>query len=232
MECPVCDRKLRTEGSLKQHCRDSHPKTYCLRCERPFANRESLRQHISSSSNHYRCEHCPHKPDFASSTALEKHQENSHELCKPCDRSFNTPESLEQHDIAVHNLCKDCGNFFDTEHNLQNHQRTHAAKLIPCPGCSRSFDKESAMVLHLEAGTCSSGTTADIVDDLAHQCYQSGHYLSNDGEYDFSCPDCETLFVWMSGLLQHAESNACEVSLSKDSPLGKFMHFLRLRVQS
>lgn len=120
MECPVCDREFRGEGSLKQHCRDSHPRTYCLRCERPFANRASLQQHISSSSNHYRCEHCPHKPDFGSYAALEEHEKNLHKLCKPCDRSFETPESLQQHDIDVHNLCKDCGDFFDTENSLHN----------------------------------------------------------------------------------------------------------------
>lgn len=87
------------------------------------------------------------------------------------------------------------------------------------------------MMLHLEAGSCSSGTNAGFVDDLAHECYQSSRYISNDAEYDFSCPDCETLFLWMSGLLQHAESNACKVSLGKNSPLGKFLHFVRLRVQ-
>lgn len=118
MECPVCDREFGREGSLKQHCRDSHPRTFCLRCERPFANRVSLRQHISSSSNHHRCEHCPHKPDFVSSTALEEHQKTPHKLCKPCDRSFKSLESLQQHELDVHNLCKDCGEAFDTENSL------------------------------------------------------------------------------------------------------------------
>lgn len=88
------------------------------------------------------------------------------------------------------------------------------------------------MVLHLEAGSCSSGINADSVDELAHECYQSDRYISNDWEYDFNCPDCETSFLWMSGLLQHAESNACRVSLNKNSPLGKFLHFIRLRVRS
>lgn len=87
------------------------------------------------------------------------------------------------------------------------------------------------MVLHLEAGSCSSGTTAGVVDQLAHQCYQSDSYVSDEEEYDFRCPECETVFLWMSGLLQHAESNACEVGLGKKSPLGKFLNFLRLRVQ-
>ena len=83
------------------------------------------------------------------------------------------------------------------------------------------------MVLHLEAGSCSSGTTAKDIDNYASKCYQSSHYTSHDQEYEHRCPDCETLFKWVSGVLQHAEGGACEVSLSKGTPLGKFLHFLR-----
>jgi predicted RNA-binding Zn-ribbon protein involved in translation (DUF1610 family) len=86
------------------------------------------------------------------------------------------------------------------------------------------------MVLHLEAGFCSSGTTAGLVDHLARQCYQSGRYISDEEDYDFKCPECKTVFLWMSGLLQHAESNACEVGIGKKSPLSKFLNFVRLRI--
>ena len=86
------------------------------------------------------------------------------------------------------------------------------------------------MVLHLEGGSCASGTTSDDVDELAHECKHSYHYVSDDQNYDFECPDCRSEFSWMSGLLQHAESDACDEGFGKGTPLGGFVHFLRRRI--
>jgi hypothetical protein len=86
------------------------------------------------------------------------------------------------------------------------------------------------MVLHLEAGSCVSDIVADDVDDIARDCYQSRHYTSDDPVYDFCCPGCECPFSYMSGVLQHAESDACDVNLGKNTALGKFLHYLRQRI--
>lgn len=87
------------------------------------------------------------------------------------------------------------------------------------------------MVLHLEAGTCESGADCDRVDDVAFDCYQSGKYTCDeDSEYDFQCPTCSTPFTYMSGLLQHAESTACNEQLKAGKSLDKFLHFLYNRL--
>lgn len=110
--------------------------------------------------------------------------------------------------------------------NIMQHQRTHAPKTIECPGCPQMFDRSSAMILHLEAGSCPSGTNSDDVDDIAFTCYQSQQYTSNHQGFDFCCPSYGADFLYMSGVLQHAESNACAVSLGKRTAWGKFLHFL------
>ena len=109
--------------------------------------------------------------------------------------------------------------------------QTHAAKDVECPGCCRMFVSESAMVLHLEAGTCDSGVDSDRVNEIACECYQSKKYTRNDDSgYDFECPTCSKPFTLMSGLLQHVESDNCDEELDRWQPLGKFLHFLRSQI--
>lgn len=87
------------------------------------------------------------------------------------------------------------------------------------------------MVLHLEAGGCASGTDRSDVYDIAFDCYQSGHYTCDDNpDFDFSCPTCDVPFLFMSALLQHAESEACDENLEWYTALGKFLHFLRQQI--
>jgi hypothetical protein len=93
------------------------------------------------------------------------------------------------------------------------------------------FVSDSAMVLHLEAGTCESGADSDRVTEIAFDCHQSEKYACEDNsEFDFECPTCNTPFTWMSGLLQHVESDHCDERLAKRKPLGKFLQFLRSQI--
>lgn len=85
------------------------------------------------------------------------------------------------------------------------------------------------MLLHLEAGSCESGRDLDFVNDVASKCRQSDSYKSNNPDFDFQCPTCKTLFSFMSGLLQHAESDACEEDVQQ-KPLGQFINYLWSRI--
>lgn len=90
------------------------------------------------------------------------------------------------------------------------------------------FTSSSAMVLHLESGTCESGAERERISDIAYELYQSGWYQGGDDPWhDFHCPTCHADFLYMSGLLQHAESEACGQNLDREKPLGKFLHYLR-----
>ncbi|KAK1456214.1 hypothetical protein CTAM01_17223 [Colletotrichum tamarilloi] len=230
MDCSICDRSFAQSTGLIKHYQAKHRNAYCGRCERVFSKSKGLEQHLSNSSSHHRCEECLSKPDFPSAEQLLDHRKQCHHYCAPCDRLFAARISLEQHENTVHNVCRDCGRSFDWPDNLRNHERIHAPKNIPCPGCRSKFDRHSAMVLHLEAGSCPSGVNSEDVDDIAKECTQSQHYISTDANFDYCCPQCQVPFTWMSGVLQHAESDACDIGLGRHSQLGKFLHFLRRRI--
>lgn len=78
-------------------------------------------------------------------------------------------------------------------------------------------------------GSSDSGTDRDRVNKIALECYQSGWYTSDeDAELDFACPTCDTLFPYISALLQHVESDVCEEDL--EGSLGKFIRYLRKQI--
>lgn len=89
------------------------------------------------------------------------------------------------------------------------------------------------MVLYLEADTCESGADIDYVTDVAFDCYQSGKYTSDESEYNFICPTCESLFDSMGALLQHIESDYCNEDMTdKRTALCKFLRYLQSQVAS
>ncbi|KAM0415947.1 hypothetical protein ACHAPT_013100 [Fusarium lateritium] len=113
---------------------------------------------------------------------------------------------------------------------MRIHRKTHAAKTVDCFGCSKAFISDSAMMLHLEAASCDSGADKTFVAEVAFDCHYSDEYVSDDPDFDFQCPTCDTLFSLMSGLLQHVESDSCDEHATRYTPLGRFLHYLGLRV--
>ncbi|KAI8648646.1 hypothetical protein NCS57_01476300 [Fusarium keratoplasticum] len=201
----------------------------CLRCQRDFRSRAAKEQHIRDSSRHNVCHICRVR-DYEEAYELDNHLEADHHFCVECGEQFHTAGLFEQHDIDVHNLCSICGRHFNSASNLNNHKITHAAKDIECAGCYRRFATNSAMMLHLEAGTCPSEVDCLTIDELASECRQSQYYSCNDPNYDYECPSCETPFRYMSGLLQHIENGPCDEDLSWHSALGIFLRFIRTRI--
>lgn len=66
------------------------------------------------------------------------------------------------------------------------------------------------MMLHLEAGTCVSSVDLEEINWLASECYQAQNHKSDNSEFDYECPTCQTLFTFISGLLQHAVVTATD----------------------
>lgn len=102
------------------------------------------------------------------------------------------------------------------------HLITHAPKDTECPGCYRTFVSTSAMVLHLERATCASGADIDTVYDATDATPGFSEYRSHDSYFPFHCISCGT-FRFMSGLLQHVESDACHERLGRLGPLDEFL---------
>ena len=64
-------------------------------------------------------------------------------------------------------------------------------------------------VIAPEAGTCVSGYI-EHVNQLTFHCDQAEDYTSDDSDFGFECPCCQTSFAFISGLLQYAESGCCD----------------------
>ncbi|VUC33504.1 unnamed protein product [Clonostachys rosea] len=201
---------------------------YCQRCDRQFNSESALDQHIRDSPRHNICRACD--DDFEDRDDLEQHCEDYHDYCVNCRRFFDDDEDLQEHEISQHNMCVTCGKYFSSESNLRNHQLTHMKKNIECPGCQRYFVTYSAMLLHLETGTCDCGIGRERVTELAFECRQSQYYASSQDDFDFECPDCAVPFLYISGLFQHVQSEACDEDLGWHSPLRVFLRFLSGRV--
>lgn len=100
---------------------------------------------------------------------------------------------------------------------------------IRCPGCNRTFVSPSAMVLHLEEATCASGADLEVINVAAKLTPGIGVYLSYNSSYPYDCSSCKSL-RFMSGLLQHIESDRCGDRLGRGGPLDTFIRQLSWRV--
>ncbi|KAI1419236.1 hypothetical protein F5Y12DRAFT_283356 [Xylaria sp. FL1777] len=119
-----------------------------------------------------------------------------------CNSTFCRPLHYSDTSLRVRSLAQCCNSYSDqcALHSVRQSRNDGLAECyatprsIQRPGCMRWFDRDSAMVLHLEAGSCSSGIDADAVDNIAFACYQSRHYTFDDRNFDFKCPGYELSF--------------------------------------
>jgi hypothetical protein len=68
--------------------------------------------------------------------------------------------------------CRDCNQHFQNENNLTTHLNSsiHCPRDIDCLfRCGKSFVRHSALILHLEAGGCSSGMDRESVNNFIRQ---------------------------------------------------------------
>lgn len=103
----------------------------------------------------------------------------------------------------------------------------------PCPGvaCYRYFDSFSAILIHLESGTCPSQVDLEDIDELAHRCYQARHYTNPYGTSKYRCPNCSRDFRFPSALFQHAETTPmCQEQLESGYYLEKLEHWIEINV--
>ncbi|ROT35160.1 hypothetical protein SODALDRAFT_395054, partial [Sodiomyces alkalinus F11] len=220
VDCKACNRSFGSLESLGQHDSSKHRSIYCERCRRFFSYPQAKQQHIVDSPRHNICHFCSDKPDFHSDEDLTEHLVEEHNMCDICERMFSQP-------LAMKPTCDTLDIQRLTLH-VSQHRKTHAAKNTECYGCDRRFTSRSAMVLHLEAGTCESGVDADFVTQRALEYPRRYVYLcTDDPDFDFKCPACERPFTWMSGLLQHVENaESCNTQQDAWEPLLGFLSYL------
>lgn len=178
--CKECDRSFRTDQALEQHCSALH----CFNC--PGCNNtyttEAARQLHQRSKGHCYCGQCDRF--FSHPGALEQHLRSSVHAtqfhCCDCDRDFVNEHALGQHltdkvhyrERRANPHCQECGRQFESERALQQHLSSVAhnplgnIKCIGHSSCKKQFNCPSAMLHHLESGSCSSGMTRQKLNSL------------------------------------------------------------------
>ncbi|CAG2002631.1 unnamed protein product [Fusarium graminearum] len=172
-----------------------------------------MQAHVTNSYKHHVCTHCDHEPDYETADDLNHHLEEDHNACLECNEMFYDEEDLIQHDVDVHNRCPTCQRFFDSPSNLMNHEKVHLEKNMKCLACPRMFISNSAMMLHLEHGTCESGANLRVIQNVVADWYEEYGPAGHDHEDDFRCENCGSCFNRLSALLQHAESETCDAAV-------------------
>jgi len=166
--CRRCDDHFDDRDELEDHYDRSHD--FCSVCRRVFANIYGLKEHYRQSEQHHYCSPCDEH--FDDTYELEDHYERSHHLCSVCRRVFANNYGLKEHYHEQHHYCSPCDRHFQNDNNLRQHlnSSTHRPRNTHCPaGCGSSFISNSALVLHLESGGCSSGINRNTVNRVVRQ---------------------------------------------------------------
>ncbi|KAF8899323.1 hypothetical protein BD779DRAFT_1488197 [Infundibulicybe gibba] len=224
--CDDCDRYFNTHHALRQHLLNSSLHNYCGDCEIDFSSFKGLKEHWVQSRYHDYCQYCDEH--FQDEEDLEEHYEDCHYYCPTCRRVFRSEYGLTEHyrQSPAHHYCASCDRLFRSESNLNTHLRSsiHCPKDVICPGCQQGFVSRSAMILHLEAGTCRSGLNRKTIDRIIQQ-YDRNHIITDPSRlltgsvnveysatdaawngYSYECYFCHNTYRTLLALNQHLAS--------------------------
>lgn len=84
------------------------------------------------------------------------------------------------------------------------------------------------MMIHLESGTCASGTSGRDIWEWVEEVDLRDKYLDEFYDEQYRCPTCDTLFKFASGLLQHVGTRACQQNPKQT--IAEFRNLLAQRV--
>ncbi|MCO5569225.1 hypothetical protein L7F22_022936 [Adiantum nelumboides] len=192
--CDNCQRSFVSEQALQAHLTYSSYHHYCADCERDFTSNNDLRHHLASKRHQAPFIFCPRcKAGFVSASALTKHIE----MCRRC---FNISNQQILH--GVRQLEVRCGvpNFLTTpltagsaqdgdddscnELTVYATEASYNGSCYVCPICDRGFQRLMSLNQHLNSNT---------------------HEPS-----EFRCRKCCKIFIELSALIAHVESEACD----------------------
>ncbi|BGP29188.1 hypothetical protein JCM10296v2_000926 [Rhodotorula toruloides] len=230
--CDECNgREFVNWSALVKHLEMSRNHNFCTDCERDFVSWPALRSHWANSSSHSFCTLCD--THFDNDELLHDHDIYDHFPCQGCDQIFASELGRFEHGRQSHPFCIEHRRAFLSQANLRAHLESsaHIQARIPCAaGCGRKFIDYSAMVLHLEAGSCPSGWTRQKIDYKLRSLPAARPYMTssqrliagpttqtrsswvatedsyNDWEQAYECFFCHRLFNSLAGLNQHLTS--------------------------
>ncbi|KAG2122575.1 hypothetical protein DEU56DRAFT_831683 [Suillus clintonianus] len=168
-DCDRCYRYFNSWSAYHQHVRDSSNHWECEDCQIDFGSWLGRKEHYVQSPDHDYCQYCDVHFNYASE--LEDHYEDEHAYCRSCRKVFKNDFGLHEHNRQKHAdvYCIACKRLFQAPSNLHSHLNSsvHRPKDTICPfnGCGMAFINKSALILHLESGSCQSGVNRRMVDN-------------------------------------------------------------------
>ena len=200
---PICDTCKKSFASLpalqdhqraKRHC-------YCRECKKVFELESTADEHFQAfHAFHFRC--CDCEQDFVSEGALDQHlNDKVHQKipCQVCNQDFFSKSALDQHIVVEHHAsinpnrgfclggahgCYICQRSFAGKNDLKKHLRSVKHRplsdlaCVASDKCKRRFGSPSALLHHLESGTCCSGVDRHTVNNLVRD-NDTGRIISN-----------------------------------------------------
>lgn len=178
--CSPCgDRWFNEWEDLEQHRTMSYRHNWCSRCQRDFDSPQDLQDHIDNSAFHYICDWC--NLDYNGYDSYMDHMEEQHQQCERCDEWQEGMADLQLHRQQYHHYCVMCNRYFQSANNLVVHLNSsiHKPKTYECPFCPRKQVTPSAVVSHMESGTCKSGITRAMMTTISPSGTAKGSSRSN-----------------------------------------------------
>lgn len=193
--CSQCNLCLRTGYRFKQHrnssaCGQTRLKDMvwrCTDCNLTLDDQAALRQHSISAGHAVDFFCCDCNKSFKSSFALNQHlrdtvhnkkkktkpqQEKGQHRCEKCNRSFCNAAALNQH-------------LQSTIHRPISNLTCMAGKICGVE-CNAHFKSPSAMVAHMESGSCQSGMDRQKLNRLILVQDTDRLITSSSGIFEYS----------------------------------------------
>jgi hypothetical protein len=173
--CTFCKKRFFEQKQLESHQREVDH-SYCKECNLCFSASLIQLQHVRTveHTDVYRCCDCGRQ--YHGQISLDNH-------CCDCDRVFKCFQGLQSH-FTSHKLHRPRTSWPRVDHlqagsqkliggtkatAINPRQKSHKRRPIPCPAssqCKKRFAKPSALISHLESGSCVSGWTRDKLNTM------------------------------------------------------------------
>ncbi|KAK2589667.1 hypothetical protein QQS21_012653 [Conoideocrella luteorostrata] len=241
--CEFCEKAFGTKAEFEQHLDEVDAHRYCEICDKYLHSMMGLLRHHERSRYHReRAEHQqqtrpelmngiqkPAKITGITATVRLPPTHVSRGMQTYYQTSMSGTQTTPPINTSAMGTQTEACPITDATNEIRD-EDNQGIYMDQCPKCSEEFESSGSMVLHWETGICTSGINDCLVDDLARTFFQGKQYVHDEpGELWYKCPTCQEECTYISALISHAESDACEENLVCKAPLRLFLEFLRRR---